>query len=35
MRRYRRQALALLGILLAALAVARLLAGNAYRASVP
>ena len=35
MRRYRRQVLVLLGILLAALTAARLLAGNTFRASVP
>ena len=35
MRRYRRQVLVLMGILLVALTAARLLAGNAFRASVP
>ena len=35
MRRYRRQVLVFLGILLVALTAARLLAGNAFRASVP
>ncbi len=35
MRKYRRQVLVLLGILLVALVVSRLLAGNTFRASVP